>query len=453
MPAFLGHPSFTTPARSIAAFTFVALAACADDPMSSPIEPVPSMADRNPAGAGRIRTLDDRLTELADQLPGFGGLYYDDSGAPVVFLTDVSRAALARTAVRSFLEFDLGRSRAAAAIPRLRVLRGDYDFRELAQWHRLIALELRVPGITMTDIDDTKNRLTIGVRDGVALAEVKSALANLPIPAGAVDVVLRPPARVLTTLGDVVRPMVSGLRIRAPYPCTYTANAWLRPTSTTVDSTHNYIITNSHCTSSFGAVTGDLIGQPNLSYVVGEERFDPALFDSSWNTYGQPCPVGRLCRFSDAAMFYQRDIPGDWDYWPNTSAETGPDTTIYWYIEIIETAAGAPLNEPVFKVGATTGTTNGNVRERCASVPQNDPYGFDTGITLLCQDRADVAADGGDSGSPIFWRADPLNDPRVHIVGILWGSGGWYSGFWYTEDELAAAANVAGLRVESGPWR
>lgn len=224
------------------------------------------------------------------------------------------------------------------------------------------------------------------------------------------------------------------------------------PRARTVDSTHNYIVTNSHCTSSFGSVTGDPIGQPNLSYIVGEESFDPALFDSSWNTYGQPCPVGRLCRFSDAAMFRQHDIPGDWDYWPNTSAETGPDTTIYWYIEIIETAAGAPLNEPVFKVGATTGTTSGRVRERCASVPQYDPLYGDTGRTMLCQDRADYNSAGGDSGSPVFWRAD-INSPPVHIVGIHWGSGGWYSGWWYTEDELSSAAGAVGLRVESGPWR
>lgn len=99
-----------------------------------------------------------------------------------MFLTDVSRAGSARTAVRPFLEFDLGRTRAAAAISRLRVVRGDYDFRQLAQWHRTIALELQVPGITMTDIDDTKNRLTIGVRDEVALAAVQQALAALPIP-------------------------------------------------------------------------------------------------------------------------------------------------------------------------------------------------------------------------------------------------------------------------------
>ncbi|MEX1113232.1 MAG: hypothetical protein WED32_02140 [Patescibacteria group bacterium] len=437
----------------IALSAIIVLGACADDPLSSPIAPALRNADARPAGAARIRTLDDRLTELAEQLPGFGGLYYDDSGSPVVFLTDVSRAAAAQSPIRSFLESDLGRVRAAGAISRLRVIPGDYDFRQLAAWHRIIALELKVPGITMTDIDDSKNRLTIGVRDVAALSRVQQALANMPIPVDAVNVVLRPPAVMLATLGDAVRPMVSGLRVQAPGGCTYTANAWLRPTSTTVDSTRNYIITNSHCTSSFGAVTGDLIGQPNLSYVVGDESFDPALFDSSWNTYGQPCPVGRLCRFSDAAMFWQRDIPGDWDYWPNTSAETSsPGTTIYWYIEIIETAAGAPLNDPVFKVGATTGTTHGRVRERCASVPQYDSYG-DTGRTMLCQDRADYNSGPGDSGSPVFWRSDPLNDPRVHIVGIHWGSGGWYSGWWYTEDELASAAGAVGLRVESGPWR
>jgi len=125
-----------------------------------------------PAASVLVRTLDDEFSDLAGEVPGFGGLYYDDDGTLTVRLKDTGRADAARSPVSAFLARQAGRSsvrlgQIPGEVGAMRAVAARYDFRELRAWYQ----EQVVPGlqatdrVTMTDIDERRNRIVIGVRD------------------------------------------------------------------------------------------------------------------------------------------------------------------------------------------------------------------------------------------------------------------------------------------------
>jgi len=71
----------------------------------------------------------------------------------------------------------------------------------------------------------------------------------------------------------------------------------------------------------------------------------------------------------------------------------------------------------VYKSGITTGITSGNVIEK------RDQITGPEGQILYNQWRADYYSSGGDSGSPVYH----IGSTGREIVGVHWGSGGWFS--------------------------
>ena len=48
-------------------------------------------------------TLDDTFVAVAQNAPGFGGLYYDDNGKPTIYVQDPAQADAAKASVRATL--------------------------------------------------------------------------------------------------------------------------------------------------------------------------------------------------------------------------------------------------------------------------------------------------------------------------------------------------------------
>lgn len=89
----------------------------------------------SPEPSGLALTIDEEFTRVAQKVPGFGGCYYDDSGALNVVLTHPS---LQLNSIRAVLS-----SHGIKGSGELVVQQGQYDFVELSQWrHRLDAVML-----------------------------------------------------------------------------------------------------------------------------------------------------------------------------------------------------------------------------------------------------------------------------------------------------------------------
>jgi hypothetical protein len=403
----------------------VALAACTDDPVpSAPRATPPRTAVAAPATPElpRPRTLDDEYVALAREAPGFGGLFLDSAGIYHVFLTDVARAAAARPAIAAFLQ-ERGVALASGG-DELQVRQGRYDYGQLAEAFQRLTPALTAAGITQWDIDEARNRVTVGVIDSASATRVRADLARLDLPPGLVAIKLIPPTNVTGTLREAYSPRVGGLQIYninwpngspgGPGTCTLGYNVRLYYTGAGTYDPAQYFTTASHCTRSMTSMTGDTVGQPDAAHRIGVEVAESPPVTSAEAYF---CPVGAECRYSDAALF--RYFPGVNNYWGRV-ARLSSFAQINGYFTNVKEWEYAAVGSVVGKMGRTTWFTEGRVISTCASVRQY-VGGAPTNRIMLCQGQAEYGSDGGDSGAPVFTRA--YSNYGIGPVGTHWGKG------------------------------
>lgn len=392
--------------------------ACQDTP--SPTDPTPRL-DPNLAALSSQEDAPDQL-DVAQAVPGFGGYFIDETGAPTVYLTDPSRRPEAEQALGGFLT-SFGWSAAD-----LRVRPAQYDYLQFDAWYRQAWPRiLALPGAVSTDLDEGKNRLRFTGVDAAALSSIAGTLAGLGIPAAATVIQLRGPVRHAASLRDKLRPPYGGFQIQFfPLPasplvlvCTLGFNARRNDVSS--------FITNSHCsnvqggtdqrTDYYQSTRGGLI--PNPDNFLAFEVDDPQYVS------GGECPLLRRCRTADASRAQygagQSFVIGRIGRTTPLNSVLATDDTTYLQIDPLNPyyriSAEQPnpvLGQALHKVGRTTGWTRGNVVATCENVSVTD-----SDITQLCQSLVNAFVDGGDSGSPVF---GVHTDGTAFLAGILWGS-------------------------------
>ena len=382
-----------------------ALAACTDHEgaPTEPGDPLPQWLAEPGEVFAPAGSVDSIFLEVNREVPGFGGMIFDD-GEPVLRLVDGVRAADALVALASRLP---GRSLADAP-QRWQI--AEYEWRQLARWHAAVLPLLARDEVVFTDADERLNRIVLGILEGTDQEAITEAAVSRGVPAEALVLRITEPPVALQSLRDRVRPTRGGLRINdhPVYGCTMGFNVDFNGVRT--------FMTNSHCTEpgAFGETTGWPFYQSdwNVSdHRVGTEYLDPPLVD-----YGTFCPSGRDdCRWSDAALVA---YDGGVEWAKGAIARTSYSDRWYGSREIVGnfwiTGKHNPpaVGEWLHKMGATTGWTYGDVDQTCV------PYQFDD-VYLMCQDLVNAGVAGGDSGSPVFRWSGSGNE--VDLAGILWG--------------------------------
>lgn len=397
----------------------LALAACADRSREPVGVQQPSLASTL-AQVSQEDTPDQMA--VAQLVPGFGGYFLDESGAPTVYLTDPSRRPEAEQALAGFLA-DRGFTAAD-----LRVRQGSYDWLQLDAWHEQAWPQaLAVTGAVFTDIDEGANRLRFGGVDDAALQGIRDVLARVGIPSEAGIVEQTGPVEQVITLRSRVRPVHGGYQINffaspvspVSFVCTLGFNV--------VKNGVNSFIINSHCTNQQGGtVPGTDYYQPlrgtppNPNNFIGIEVEDPNYDPISCAEEFIP---GTVCRFSDAARAeYAAGQPFDLGRIARTVARDRENGTLE--VDAVNPSfringenKRSVLGEEANKVGRTTGWTFGPVIATCINTLV---LGTVPPIIQRCQDRVRAGVAGGDSGSPVFrWFGTSGN---VRLLGILWGS-------------------------------
>jgi hypothetical protein len=347
---------------------------------------------------------DGLLLAAMKDVPEFGGAYVGSDGAFHVWLTRPAeaRAAHARAALASGL-------RVAAHGATTVTHRADYTFAQLKAWHDRLGELLAMPGVTMTDIDDRINRLTVGVEDPTEAGErVKAGLARLGIPQAAVTLVAA--TAVKPTLRDRTRPLRAGTAIESSaIECTLGL-----PVTHAATGSFGFV-TNSHCSAVQGELDNGLFWQASRAAgrddLVGAELVDPAY------TTGGICPAGRRCRLTDTNFVRTNsgvNIAVGRIARPPLNSTNWNGTSTFRITDVEFTLVG----NTVQKVGRSTGRTQGTVtRINTNRAVRN------TDLVHLGQDVADYTATGGDSGSPVFEVTNSPATNDVTVVGIHWGSG------------------------------
>jgi hypothetical protein len=393
-------------------------AACSDvapltEPVSFPEEASLFGAAPQRGGSAEAFGLDAEFVRIAREHPGFGGLFFGEDGALNIVSTGVQPMSL-RTLAPSLSGLGVD----ATAQP-VSFVEGQYDFVQLNAMHRSVSAVLGLRGVVFTDADEQRNRVVVGVEDAAAAAAVEQAVAMLGLPEGAVIIERTEPIEPLQTLQNRVRPIGGGLQIWRFIPPSQASICTLGFNVRSVGGGVSGIVTNSHCTEQRGVVTGTEWSQKELALPVEPiaiEEFDLPFFQ------GGVCPVGRNCRYSDAAggrhvdgvdyllgAIYKTTAPSQHTPGPLTIDPVNPRFTI------VEERPFPMVGEIAHKVGRTTGWLIGPVIGTC----QLTNVAGAGNISILCQDRVEATSQGGDSGSPVFFRVGETLD--VHLVGILWG--------------------------------
>lgn len=137
------------------------------------------------------QTTDEFFARFArDDAPGFGGMFFEGETLKV-FLKDPDpdRIAALEQALAAFFAGD-----ERFQPGKIQILSAQYDFAQLKEWYDGPFQDVwNVPGVIMTDIDDAKNRLFIGVETAEAWDAVERRLAELGIPREVVDIEITGP--------------------------------------------------------------------------------------------------------------------------------------------------------------------------------------------------------------------------------------------------------------------
>jgi hypothetical protein len=403
--------------------------ACTDTQITEPVASSPdspSLFGGPASHPGSFVTRDALFAQLSRDIPGFAGVYRDESGVLNVRMVPGIRSMSAVQAQRvagerlAAMGIELGMSPVT-------IQSAQFDFAHLHQIHGRIDAVMSIGGVVYTGVDQRSNRVEIAVENASAAADVERALQQLGVERDAIVITETEPITAMQTLRDRIRPVGGGLQLMggpdgggAYWYCTLGFNV-RSPERPSVRG----FITNSHCTNvMYGLPVGTQFHQPNapafggVDAFVGTEVHDVPLFT------GGACPVGRQCRWSDAAgvqyasgveqafgNIYRTTAPG--------SLTIDPVNPMY---TIVAERAFPLVGDEMHKVGRTTGWSTGPVTQDCVNINLGGtPI---PNLTILCSDRVVAAVAGGDSGSPVFDLAPGGGPNDVRLTGILYGGGG-----------------------------
>ena len=378
-------------------------------------------------------TLDEEFVRINGEVPGFGGLFHDENGTPHVYLTDLSQ----KHRVKRF-----GKG--------VRILKGDYEFFDLQKWRLRLRALFHLPGVVTLDVDESRNRLRVGVTRpsaSEASADVLAELARLEIPGKAVEIVETDPFLPLTntplvkmsSVQESFNPVPGGVEIGALVSvCTLGFNVRF------IDGGACYFLTADHCSNVSGVTENTQFFQSFSGPAIGIEKFDPPFLT------GGSCPPGFVCRYSDATLAVYDD-PDDCEL--GAIARTFLNSIVVdptiprW--TIVGKDYTPVLGQILTKQGRTTGRSEAPLVATCLDVQVSG-----TNIIRLCQNL--VAAPpggaliwaGGDAGSPVFAQL-PGSDHEVELVGLQWG--GMISGDQYVYTPLRLLEREFGRRFPVHP--
>jgi hypothetical protein len=458
-PKIVGVSRRLTPAGLLLMAAFVASCNDSVETTQPTVDPAPASAAAAAKAQGKSRGIDAEFSRLAAAVPGFGGMYYDKSGTLNVYVKSQAGAAAKAADV-------VGRLRAVggpAVKDRLRqnpnvVLRAaKYDYAELQGWKSRLGALFSVRGVVFTDINESQNRLQVGVAPGASQNAVEKALSRTGVPREAVTIRRSSPITNMVKLRDRFRPVPGGVQIFFPAPsegpnaafiCSHGFNAHIEGRS------QSFFVTTSHCSDIQGGNQQTRYFQPDPS----SSRIAVEFRDPEYGNPGGLCDdyESARCRLSDALLArYNGTAQPDFGTIARTTFglqrigsliidEANPRWTIIGEFSF-------PFEgEVVHKVGRTTGWTMGPVILTCVDVGVGG-----TDIVQICQDFALAGSRPGDSGAPVFERA---GGGSVFLTGVLWGGGTLggapvfvFSSMENIEHELGPLTTEAGAAVASAP--
>ena len=458
----------------MAGVAVAALAIACNSPDELPTSPRQALSPTGQlevTGSRFRRPDEDAMVSLAKEVPGLAGYFLDSHHNIVAYVADSTAFDLARAAIgRHLTGGTLG------VPPKLRVAgvvirKGDYGFQQLSDWRDLVTEQIlgTVRGAVYDDLDEARNRVTIGVltdQAQAAEAAILAQLASLGVPAKAINfettglpvpgtlTVARPPSggaafsgifTDATALNEATDTLAAGFELDRPRG----GGAYEFCSLGMVLDRNGvrYVSTASHC----GTTQSHLDPTDQWDQIYASSRF---IGNEAWDTSATP-------RHSDVALIGLQDtvpsvrgaigrtFPRDSGMSANRQIDTSRP---FLYMSAASSTPVGGLQ--VEKEGRTTGWTYGSITNTCQDVTVGTQ-------TILCEIKTSIWVGNGDSGSSL-WAWDGQDgatlygsafsvfviDSYENIDGIRTGVGGtsWFSSYGGFATDIGAS----GLSATTG---
>jgi hypothetical protein len=366
-----------------------------------------------------------KLAEVGARVPQFGGMFMseDQQTLNVYYVGQLNEGTAQE------LEQSIVSTYGAKRIPPsgIRLIPADYSITQLTEWYTLMRQEVKsLPGVTSTGIDESGNRISVGVRNNEARDAIEGDLAkllsNLGVPREAVNLKLFGLVRAFTheRLDEEVSLPAAGVQVQVTGLGECSVGFF-----TELNNVEGYV-TAAHCTNPIFGVDGggDQAYQaiaPTEEH-IGTETIDPAVL----NPDPAGCdPAPSNCVRSDSAFFELEDnIVVDRGYIFKPESEDSGDLDINGHFRITAEDPTVVNQEVLHKVGRTTGWSSYAVYDVCEDVLV-DINGDETAdYEVICAQlvESDAASSNeGDSGAPVFRITNDPTTNDVDLVGVLFG--------------------------------
>jgi hypothetical protein len=332
--------------------------------------------------------MDDAFYEFGRTHPGFGGVTMRADGALVASFVGEPSASASEVEALAAAVFGppaRGRKIAFAAASR--------DFVSLYEELRRVIEVANPDWLSRFGIDEARGRLSFGAVDARAAAALRD-IVRKDVP---VDITLEERAVADQGLSGLFRPTLGGTRVTVGGGgCSIAGNASSVPfLETGWWSSPQYVLSAAHCTSSFGALTGDALYQPLVDLVAFEVADEPFKTRTQIGDWRCPASAGATCRYADVAVFEMAGGGIAAYPYPVIAATPNADpTTVSFGWTILQQWGHIPMGLGVVKTGASTGSTFGYVQHTCETIAFLNRW-------ILCVSGAPYGSQGGDSGGSV----------------------------------------------------
>lgn len=145
------------------------------------------------AEAKKVPVASDSLINLAQKTPGFGGLFINKSGQLSIYLTNPesqeakAKEVLSNSKLIADMLSQLQDQGYSVSIANMEILNGQYTFLQLYNWKSKIGEKIfPMDGAYTNGIDQSVNKVSVGVKDKAVRDKVVKKLPQLNIPENSV---------------------------------------------------------------------------------------------------------------------------------------------------------------------------------------------------------------------------------------------------------------------------
>lgn len=400
----------------VIAFVVVANVGFARQDPIEPDLPVPTVVPGGRASNGH----EEVQLKIGRFVDGFGGWYLDGKTL-VVNLQNPQDVTYFRDVIVDLGKTDsTGLSSVLEYVTEIQAVPSQFLFSDLIAWKDAISQHFFAnPQLVSVDADERANKVTLGVSDAKAIPALEELAKTLGVAEEALSIIVEtePTVRMQTKLNQAWTPPAAGVQIR-PASGGY-CTLGMGVLSYYLGWQQGYL-TAAHCINDITLTHG--VTGPKFYQPAPGRPYGGVFLNTPWSSTDPSCGGYALCTTADV-MVLTGMLPNVARHVKNTL----PGSIVVTGQDSVEASIFPSVGlTNLRRVGATSGTSTGDVLATCENRVSTGPLGP---LMNLCVDRIGGSVSPGDSGGLTTW-PNALGKHQFMGIVLAGAPGGYIISGW-----------------------